>query len=197
MLRALLRRPTAPVLPSASVLTSSLFDAQLPGLMQVRTATKRGGGSSKNGRDSSGKRLGVKRFGGQAVIPGNILVRQRGTQFWPGQHVGCGKDHTLFALVPGYVTFYRDVVRGKERRLVGIVQNKDEKLPRDEVAEGRSRYFGGFNVNPKAMEDLDMFGDLTKQLGEGELVSEEELRKMFGGAAAVASSAQAGADLRA
>ena len=68
-------------------------------------AHKKAGGSSRNGRDSAGRRLGVKLFGGQAAIAGNISVRQRGTQWWPGANVGMGKDHTLFALVDGRVTF--------------------------------------------------------------------------------------------
>jgi len=68
-------------------------------------AHKKAGGSSNNGRDSAGRRLGVKKFGGEAVIPGNIIVRQRGTKFYPGTDVGMGKDHTLFALKEGRVTF--------------------------------------------------------------------------------------------
>jgi len=68
-------------------------------------AHKKAGGSSRNGRDSPGQRLGVKRFGGQTVAAGNILVRQRGTKFHPGSNVGIGKDHTLFALVTGQVSF--------------------------------------------------------------------------------------------
>ena len=68
-------------------------------------ATKKAGGSSRNGRDSAGRRLGVKKFGGQQVISGNILVRQRGTKFHAGENVGMGKDHTLFALKPGKVMF--------------------------------------------------------------------------------------------
>lgn len=68
-------------------------------------AHKKAGGSSRNGRDSAGRRLGVKLFGGEAVIPGNIIVRQRGTQWWPGAGVGMGKDHTLFALTAGTVSF--------------------------------------------------------------------------------------------
>ena len=68
-------------------------------------AQKKGGGSSKNGRDSNPKMLGVKRFGGQSVNAGEILVRQRGTKFHPGENVGVGKDHTLFALVDGHVSF--------------------------------------------------------------------------------------------
>ena len=70
-------------------------------------AHKKAGGSSRNGRDSAGRRLGVKKFGGEAVIAGNILVRQRGTKFHPGSGVGMGTDHTLFALVEGQVEFLR------------------------------------------------------------------------------------------
>ncbi|MCF4166985.1 50S ribosomal protein L27 [Zavarzinia compransoris] len=68
-------------------------------------AHKKAGGSSRNGRDSAGRRLGVKKFGGEAVIPGNIIIRQRGTKFHPGANVGIGKDHTIFALIEGKVKF--------------------------------------------------------------------------------------------
>ena len=68
-------------------------------------AHKKAGGSSRNGRDSAGRRLGVTKFGGEAVIAGNIIVRQRGTKFHPGENVGMGKDHTLFALCDGSVSF--------------------------------------------------------------------------------------------
>lgn len=68
-------------------------------------AHKKAGGSSNNGRDSAGRRLGVKKFGGEAVIPGNIIIRQRGTKYYPGNNVGMGKDHTLYALEQGRVTF--------------------------------------------------------------------------------------------
>ena len=68
-------------------------------------AHKKAGGSSNNGRDSAGRRLGVKKFGGEAVIPGNIIIRQRGTKYYPGANVGMGKDHTLFALTEGKVEF--------------------------------------------------------------------------------------------
>lgn len=68
-------------------------------------AHKKAGGSSRNGRDSEGRRLGVKKFGGESVLAGNIIVRQRGTKVYPGQNVGMGKDHTLFALEEGNVRF--------------------------------------------------------------------------------------------
>ena len=68
-------------------------------------AHKKAGGSSRNGRDTAGRRLGVKKFGGEGVIPGNIIVRQRGTKYHPGENVGIGKDHTLFATISGNVKF--------------------------------------------------------------------------------------------
>lgn len=82
-------------------------------------AHKKAGGSTRNGRDSESKRLGVKRFGGESVLAGNILVRQRGTKFHPGDNVGCGKDHTLFALADGKVQF--DVKGPRNRKYVNIV----------------------------------------------------------------------------
>jgi len=80
-------------------------------------AHKKGVGSSRNGRDSAGKRLGVKRFAGQTVTAGSILVRQRGTTVHPGNNVGCGKDYTLFALIEGKVKFER---LGKDRKKVSV-----------------------------------------------------------------------------
>ncbi len=81
-------------------------------------AHKKSGGSSRNGRDSDGRRLGVKKFGGEAVIAGNIIVRQRGTKFWPGDNVGMGKDHTLFATEQGAVKF---VTKRDDRTYVNVV----------------------------------------------------------------------------
>jgi large subunit ribosomal protein L27 len=82
-------------------------------------AHKKAGGSSKNGRDSESKRLGVKCFGGEAVVPGNIIVRQRGTQFHPGGNVKLGRDHTLFATAAGRVRF--DTKGPKSRKYVSVV----------------------------------------------------------------------------
>jgi large subunit ribosomal protein L27 len=70
-------------------------------------AHKKAGGSSRNGRDSAGRRLGVKKFGGESVVSGNIIVRQRGTKWWPGNNVGIGKDHTIFATSDGKVKFHK------------------------------------------------------------------------------------------
>jgi len=84
-------------------------------------AHKKAGGSTRNGRDSESKRLGVKRYGGEAVRAGNILVRQRGTKFHPGENVGCGHDHTLFAKSDGQVLFQK---KGqKQRTFVSVVTN--------------------------------------------------------------------------
>jgi large subunit ribosomal protein L27 len=88
-------------------------------------AHKKAGGSSRNGRDSAGRRLGVKKYGGEAVIPGNIIVRQRGTKFWPSEGVGMGKDHTIFAKVEGQVTFSTGL---KNRKFISV-------LPVAEAAE--------------------------------------------------------------
>jgi large subunit ribosomal protein L27 len=80
-------------------------------------AHKKAGGSSRNGRDSAGRRLGVKKFGGENVIAGNIIVRQRGTKFYAGVNVGMGKDHTLFALVEGNVRFS---VKARGRKFISV-----------------------------------------------------------------------------
>ncbi|MCA8870125.1 MAG: 50S ribosomal protein L27 [Rhodobacteraceae bacterium] len=88
-------------------------------------AHKKAGGSSRNGRDSDGRRLGVKKYGGEAVIPGNILVRQRGTKWWPGEGVGLGRDHTIFATVEGQVKFHKGL---KGRTFISV-------LPAVEAAE--------------------------------------------------------------
>ena len=81
-------------------------------------AHKKSGGSSSNGRDSAGRRLGVKKFGGEAAVAGNILIRQRGTKYWPGENVGMGKDHTLFAKTDGAVKF---ITRRNDRTYVEVV----------------------------------------------------------------------------
>ncbi len=88
-------------------------------------AHKKAGGSTRNGRDSAGRRLGIKKFGGEAVIPGNIICRQRGTKWWPGTGVGMGKDHTIFAVTEGNVTFKKGF---KGRTFISV-------LPAAEAAE--------------------------------------------------------------
>ena len=82
-------------------------------------AHKKAGGSSRNGRDSAGRRLGVKKFGGEQVIAGNILIRQRGTKYYPGKNVGLGKDHTIFSLIDGVVEFKKT----KARTFISVAAN--------------------------------------------------------------------------
>lgn len=89
-------------------------------------AHKKGSGSSRNGRDSSGRRLGVKIYGGQNINAGNIIVRQRGTKFHPGKNVGIGKDHTLYALKSGIVIFKKS---NKKRSIISIKDRIDKKKP--------------------------------------------------------------------
>ncbi len=88
-------------------------------------AHKKAGGSSKNGRDSAGRRLGVKRYGGEQILAGNIIVRQRGTKYKPGKNVGLGKDHTIFALIDGEVLFKRGA---DGRAVVNIVPANDAAI---------------------------------------------------------------------
>ena len=88
-------------------------------------AHKKAGGSSRNGRDSAGRRLGIKKYGGENVISGNIIARQRGTKWWPGEGVGMGRDHTIFAVVEGNVSFHKGF---KGRTFISV-------LPAAEAAE--------------------------------------------------------------
>ena len=83
-------------------------------------ASKKAGGSSKNGRDSAGRRLGVKKYGGQIVFPGNIIIRQRGTKIHPGNHVGMGKDHSIYSLIKGKVEFKK---KKSDRTFVSVKPN--------------------------------------------------------------------------
>ena len=94
-------------------------------------AHKKAGGRSRNGRDSAGRRLGVKRYGGEAVLAGNILVRQRGTKFFPGANVGQGKDHTLFALVDGHVAFKTSI---KDRTFISV-RPANDAVPAADAAD--------------------------------------------------------------
>ncbi|KAL6857125.1 hypothetical protein ACP4OV_018507 [Aristida adscensionis] len=99
---------------NVSVYTSATESLGGMNLVFRRWATKKTAGSTKNGRDSNPKYLGVKKFGGEKVEPGNIIVRQRGTRFHPGNYVGMGKDHTLFCLKEGHVRFERNKLTGRK-----------------------------------------------------------------------------------
>jgi len=103
-------------------------------------ATKKAGGTSRNGRDSKPKFLGVKKFGGESVIPGNIIVRQRGTKFHPGRHVGMGRDHTIYSLATGQVKFWTETgAQGKKpRKYISVVPGEDRSKKRRNIARHRA-----------------------------------------------------------
>ncbi|KAJ1980738.1 54S ribosomal protein L2 mitochondrial [Dimargaris xerosporica] len=140
---ALLRQPTRAIPGFAALASaSSSLLGSASQLQSVRWATKRAGGSTKNNRDSAGRRLGIKKFGDEHVVSGNIIVRQRGLRFHAGENVGVGRDHTLYALTEGYVKFYRQRVGPKnaERRFIGVTFDKDAVLPRDPDAPRARRF---------------------------------------------------------
>ncbi|KAK2809780.1 hypothetical protein FQN49_008586 [Arthroderma sp. PD_2] len=134
---------------SSKTLSSSLIQSQsrpqqlsiLSQLGQVRYAShnSQGSGANKHSRNSPGRRLGAKKTGGQNVVTGNIIFRQRGTKWFPGENVGMGRDHTIFALQNGYVKYYLDPERHPTRKYIGVVFNKDDKLPTPKNAVTRRR----------------------------------------------------------
>lgn len=111
-----------------------------PVFVQIRTATKRAAGSRTSMKDSAGRRLGPKKYDGQQVKTGEIIMRQRGTKIYPGEYVGIGKDHTLFALEPGFVRYYLDPFHPR-KKFVGVSLKEDIKLPRPHF-DPRVRRFG-------------------------------------------------------
>ena len=123
---------TRATLSSLLSLTSVVLGGEQPQPQQVRLASKKAGGSTSNGRDSNPKFLGIKKYGGELVRPGNIIARQRGTKWHPGENCGIGTDHTLFSLVDGKVKFTKNRVKG--RTIVNI-----EKFTEEEIALWRAR----------------------------------------------------------
>ncbi|CCF59719.1 hypothetical protein KAFR_0H03090 [Kazachstania africana CBS 2517] len=121
---------------------SLLFSRRSPCsiIVQIRTSTKRASGSRTSMKDSAGRRLGPKKYEGQSVKPGEIIMRQRGTKFYPGEHVGIGKDHTIYALEPGIVRYYLDPFHPK-RKFIGVALGRGKLLPTPHFAP-RSRRFG-------------------------------------------------------
>ncbi|KAG7699921.1 hypothetical protein KL933_000730 [Ogataea haglerorum] len=109
-------------------------------IFQVRTATKRAGGSRTHMKDSAGRRLGPKKHEGESVNVGEIIMRQRGTRWYPGENAGIGKDHTIFALEPGFVRYYLDPFHPK-RKFIGVVLREGDKLPYPHF-DARKRRFG-------------------------------------------------------
>ncbi|KAJ2157826.1 54S ribosomal protein L2 mitochondrial [Coemansia sp. RSA 552] len=137
--------------PSASQTQSSFV------FQQLRYATKKSGGSSRNGRDSIGRRLGFKKQQNEHVIPGNIIVRQRGTKFHPGDNVGMGKDHTLFALQPGYVRVYEDSRFKEGRRYIAVALDKDDSAFPRSPYDKRVRGFFLVDKTRQAIEQQQLW----------------------------------------
>lgn len=149
-------------------------------IIQVRTATKRASGSRTNMKNSAGRRLGPKKTEGQLVRPGQILMRQRGTKFFPGENVGIGRDHTIFALEPGFVRFYLDPFHPR-RKFIGVALKPDARLPTPHF-EPRARRFGYVPIeDPKKAEleerSLPRKQYLLKPTLQKELKEREEKRE--------------------
>ncbi|VVT55491.1 mitochondrial 54S ribosomal protein bL27m [Magnusiomyces paraingens] len=138
---------------SSSSITAAKQSVQLssPVLTFVRHATKRAAGSKTSNKDSRGRRLGSKKSDGQQVQVGEIIYRQRGTKIYPGENVGIGKDHTLYALEPGYVRFYLDPFHPK-RKFAGVVLNKIHRLPTPHFFPTNRRFGRAEIVDPNAAE---------------------------------------------
>lgn len=117
----------------------------------IRNATKKAGGSTKNGRDSPGKRLGVKKFGAHAVIPGNIIIRQRGLKYHPGQNVGVGRDHTIYSLIEGFVRF--DYNNFKKHQVVSVVPTRAEATAK-KISNKLNRKKIASNAGPLSLDDV-------------------------------------------
>lgn len=145
-------------------------------VQQVRTATKRAAGSRTSMKDSAGRRLGPKKYEGQETHVGEIIMRQRGTKFYPGENVGIGKDHTLFALEPGYVRYYLDPFH-PGKKFIGVSLKKEVKLPLAHF-EPRMRRFGkGVILDPTKAEKEE--GALSRKLylAKDELVKAQQERE--------------------
>src|SRR5436190_16037240 len=144
---------TTPSVPSLQ----QTFLSFLPRL-QVRFASHATQGSANNGtRDPAGKRLGAKKSGGQFVIPGNIIFRQRGSKWFPGENCGMGRDHTIYALETGYVRYYLDPERHPKRRYIGIAFEKGDTLPSPTKAATKRRL--GMVAVPRIEKDVALEGE--------------------------------------
>jgi len=133
-------------------------------------AHKKGAGSSRNGRESHSKRLGVKIYGGQGAIAGNIIIRQRGTKYHPGEGVGLGKDHTIFALVDGVVTFTR---KKDDKAVVHVLPFVDETVAPAEVAKTAKK--AAPKKEAAAKEDKAVVEKAAAQVEEAKATQEEEV----------------------
>ncbi|CAG8039377.1 unnamed protein product [Penicillium nalgiovense] len=159
LLRTLSATPTFP----KTTPTPSLSSALLP-FTQVRHASHASQGTAnRHSRDPAGKRLGAKRTGGEYVVPGCIIFRQRGSLWFPGENCEMGRDHTIYATQAGYVRYYLDPLKHSKRRYIGVVFDKDEQLPHPRNAPSRRK----LNMAPVPMaERVEAQSDLVASVGE-------------------------------
>jgi len=157
--------------PSSTVLLNQTYiQYHLPILTSIRYATHKASRAANGPGDSPGQRLGAKKSGGEKVRRGMILFRQRGTLWFPGENVGMGRDHTLYALTPGYVRHYRDPSQPK-RKFIGIALTRDQKLPRPQGAP-RTRRLGLYTVEMSPEEIM-----VLERRGTGIDIRDETLRE--------------------
>ncbi|KAF2212030.1 hypothetical protein CERZMDRAFT_42402 [Cercospora zeae-maydis SCOH1-5] len=160
------RAPCAPPVTALASLESALAIFRItPATTSIsgrRNASHQAQGRANGAKDGPGKRLGAKKSGGQYVVPGNILYKQRGTLWFPGDNCYMGRDHTIHAGQPGYVTYYRDPARHPNRKYIGIVFERDQKLPAPPNAP-RRRKLGmlAYQMPQKEVSEEEKTGDMT------------------------------------
>ncbi|CZT21778.1 related to 60s ribosomal protein L2 (mitochondrial) [Ramularia collo-cygni] len=156
----------APSTCALSALSSALSSLRLQSLPSVRHASHQAQGRANGAKDGPGKRLGAKKTGGEYVVPGNILYKQRGTLWFPGENCMMGRDHTIHAAAPGYVRYYRDPNLHPKRKYIGVVFKKEHTLPQAPNAV-RRRQLGMLAYQSKdvATPEIHSIGDLTHEEG--------------------------------
>ena len=128
-------------------------------------ATKKAGGSSRNGRDSAGRRLGVKRYGGQLVLPGNIIVRQKGTKIHPGDHVGIGKNHSIFSLITGKVQFKTKKLKrtnSNDANIKDLENSVSNKIGINVSIQNKKNNKGKISFEYKSLDQLNRIIEIIK-----------------------------------
>ncbi|KAI9822413.1 MAG: 54S ribosomal protein L2 mitochondrial [Pycnora praestabilis] len=147
-------------------------------LTSIRHASHQAQGRANGAKDGPGKRLGAKKTGEQYVIPGNIIFRQRGTHWYPGENVGMGRDHTIYAAETGYVKYYKDPERHPKRKYIGVVFERDQSLPLPRNA-ARRRRLGMFAVQMDPA--LSAAGDVVSDLVVGKGMDASSIREVPAG----------------
>ncbi|KZZ97838.1 60S ribosomal protein L2 [Ascosphaera apis ARSEF 7405] len=146
------RRPQTSATGPSSILSRTAAPVLLPAFTQVRHASHNAQGRANAGtKNTAGKRLGAKKSAGEYVVPGNIIFRQRGTLWFPGENCGMGRDHTIFALEKGYVKFYKDPERHPDRKYIGITLEKEDTLPYPKNAPTKRRF--GMEPWPRVVDN--------------------------------------------